>query len=127
MNYRSSLSSTRQKKLLAWFWLPALLLAAGGLQAATKLMVTSPKGGEAYVIGQDQPLTFGGRGKGTGMKVEVSRDNGKTWVEVGTINTRDRDRTKRNRFVWMVSGPPSSVCLIRMTSVILPGKRTPKP
>jgi hypothetical protein len=77
-----------------------------------KLNISSPSGGETYVIGKVQKITLA-RNSYKQVKVELSRDNGATWAEIGTIDNTVKDRSKRNVFNWLVTGPESKDCLIR--------------
>lgn len=102
-------------------WMAVLLLVASAGFAAepqpklTNLTVTSPEGGETYVIGQVQTIQYAGRKKFKSLIVELSRDGGLTYEKVGVIDNSIKDRSKRNKFVWTVNGAASTNCKIRMT------------
>ena len=104
------------------FVLSALLLATSLMAAEprprlTNLSLTSPEGGEAYVVGQVQTFIYGGRKRFKNLTVELSRDGGTSWEALGNINNKVKDRSKLNKFVWVVAGAPSTNCILRMTGL----------
>lgn len=75
--------------------------------------ITFPHGGEMLMVGQSQTLAFAGKNYKS-IDVSLSRDDGKTWEALGTINNKVKNRFLRNKYVWTVSGEFSSHCLVRM-------------
>ena len=84
----------------------------------TNLSLSTPSGGEAYVVGQVQNLTYGGRRRFKSLYVDITRDGGLTWTRLGMINNLVKDTTKRNVFPWTVTGPLSTNCRVRMTGAL---------
>lgn len=107
-------------------FLSAALLAVSVSAATPKMSISAPHGGEAYVAGQPQNLVYNGKTKFKSLLVEVSRDGGETWKVVGTINNKVKDVSKRNVFTWVVEGPSSARCKIRMTGEMGGGKKKKK-
>lgn len=79
------------------------------------ISITAPSGGETYVIDQDQLIVYGGKTRLKSILIELSRDSGKTFEKLGTINNVTKDKSKLNRFLWTVSGDASTQCIIRMS------------
>lgn len=80
---------------------------------------TIPHGGEVYVQGQTQEFVYGGKVAKT-LTVELSRDGGLTYEMIGTVENKDRAR--RNKFVWVVSGATSLNARVKFTSIM--GRKT---
>lgn len=79
------------------------------------LTFTNPEGGEAYIEGQMQTLVYGGRQRFKTIKVSISRNGGLTFSDLGTIDNSTKDRSKRNKFFWTVTGPSSPFCVLKMS------------
>lgn len=100
------------------------LLLGTSVMAGTpkvKMIVGTPNGGEAFIIGQTQPVTLI-KTRYKLIDVEISRDNGQTYVHAGYINNRIKDRYKRNRLEWLVEGPPSTTCAFRFSAMTRKGR-----
>lgn len=106
----------------------ALSLAAGDASepipyfiqgtAIRNLTVVLPTGGEAYFIGQPQTFVYGGQGSNLkNVEVDLSRDGGLTFEVLGTINNKIKNKLLKNRFLWTVTGPASSKCIVRFSGV----------
>jgi hypothetical protein len=76
--------------------------------------VTAPNGGEVWVIGTQQLVSWTGTGTGN-VRIELSRDGGVLWEPLVT-NTRDDGLETVS-----VTGPVSAVCQIRITRLDDPG------
>lgn len=96
---------------------PTVVVVGGTAPVPTKynLSVTSPSGGETFIVGQSYSLVYSGRTRLKNVVVEVSRDAGATWTKIGTLDAKAKDRTKRNRILWTVEGGPSATCIARFT------------
>ncbi|MGB9834956.1 MAG: lectin like domain-containing protein, partial [bacterium] len=85
----------------------------GALAPSSWIKVLSPNGGEVWNIGELQRISWTYYNCKSGVKIEISRDGGQTYSEVITP-FYPVDNCGYN---WVVSGPPSSTCKIRITSV----------
>ena len=80
--------------------------------------VTAPNGGETWLVGSTQRVTWTNPGGYTSFTIEVSRNGGSTWETVetglpGTYTYRD----------WVVTGPVSTNCRYRVTGYYDGGSR----
>lgn len=73
--------------------------------------VQSPNGGENWIIGSDQTITWKSRGLGGNVNIELSRDNGTTFEMLFADTPNDGSET------WTVTGPETNQALLRITSV----------
>ena len=78
-----------------------------GVDAAT-LAVTSPVGGEQWVIGSVQYIGWQAHAIAGNVTAKLSRDGGTSWEVLGATAAGDR------ALVWTVTGPSSTNCLVRV-------------
>ena len=85
--------------------------------SVTKLTVTKPNGGETLMLNQPTTITWSSLGFSPThtVKIELSRNGGVTYPEVLAASAPDT-----GSFVWTPQLPASSVCRIRITSVLDP-------
>ena len=84
------------------------------------ITITSPHGGEFYLVGQTQFVRLADNTRFKSIRIELSRDAGITWSSLGVIdNTVSVDN--RNVLQFPVTGPSAPNCVIRATA-IPPGK-----
>jgi VCBS repeat-containing protein len=81
-----------------------------------QLTVISPNGGEVWVIGSIQTIKWEFKPAGptpitTYVKIDLSRDGGKTWETIIPETIDDGSEP------WTVTGPPTENALIRVTSL----------
>jgi VCBS repeat-containing protein len=83
---------------------------------AASITVVSPNGGEVWLIGSTQTIKWEFKTYiiTTYVKIDLSRDGGKTWETIipNTINDGSEP--------WTVTGPPTEKALIRVTSLQWP-------
>lgn len=96
------------KKLLL-----CLLFVLGSAQAAQKIIISAPLGGETYFEGGTEVVLAKTAAKT--VQVDLSRDGGTTFVHIGQINNQAKDRSLRYKLFWNVIGPASNQCLWRFT------------
>ncbi|MBN1482063.1 T9SS C-terminal target domain-containing protein [candidate division KSB1 bacterium] len=77
-----------------------------------KLTLTSPNGGEIWMTGTLETITWSSRNANGPIKIELSRNTGATWETL--LDNTPNDGT----FDWTVTIPPSDNCLIRITDTI---------
>jgi len=75
-----------------------------------KLTLTSPVGGEFWTIGTRVNITWTSEDVTDSVRVELSRNGGATW-EILDDNVADT-----GLFRWLVVGPPSQDCLIKIST-----------
>jgi hypothetical protein len=73
------------------------------------LRITSPNGGQQWIAGSQQTITWDSAGSYPTVRLELSTNNGSTW---GTITS---GASNTGSYVWTVSGTISSQCLIRVS------------
>jgi len=76
-----------------------------------KLTVTSPNGGENWQIGTPHTIIWTSSGTSGNVKIELSRDGGLTW-QTYFVSTLDDGSES-----WVVTGPASANCVIRISDV----------
>jgi hypothetical protein len=79
------------------------------------ITVTSPNGGESWVIGSSQTITWTSANMTGNVKIEESTDGGATFPIVIAANTTN-DGTE----AWTVAGPATAAVRIRITSLTYP-------
>lgn len=85
------------------------------LQVISGLDLLEPDGGEFYPIGSELTITWdaGGIVRPSGVRIELSRDGGTTWESPAIADATPDDGS----FTWLVTGPSSVNCRIRITNV----------
>jgi hypothetical protein len=88
----------------------------GGNQDVTVLIeresyvnVTAPQAGEDWPIGSTRHIQWTSSGTSGFVMIEISRDGGATWSSIESSTADDGD------YVWTVTGPASSNCVIRVS------------
>jgi hypothetical protein len=73
------------------------------------LIVTSPNGGEAWVVGTSRAITWSNSGIIDNVNIDYSIDGGQTWLSIvaSTPNT--------GTYAWTIPGTPSHACLVRVS------------
>jgi hypothetical protein len=82
--------------------------------AMRTLTITSPNGGESWFAGETKNITWTSANAGSFVKIELSRDQGSTWSLIA------ENTTNTGLYSWLVSGPTSTVCRVRVTSATYP-------
>jgi hypothetical protein len=86
----------------------------GSKTKQTGITVTSPKGGENWVVGSTQTIAWTSAGLSGDVKIELSRDGGTAWVTI--VETAPGTGSK----MWKVMEPVSTQARIRVSSVQTP-------
>jgi hypothetical protein len=73
------------------------------------LTVTSPNGGENWVVGTSHDITWARSGKITAVRIEFSIDNGSVWSDVIAATSNG------DSYPWIIPSTPSFQCLIRIS------------
>ncbi|MEO0216899.1 MAG: hypothetical protein ABIL14_07785, partial [candidate division WOR-3 bacterium] len=79
------------------------------VSSALALTVTSPNGGESWVIGSLNNITWTSSGSISNVKIEYSTNGGSSWLTIiaSTPNT--------GSYSWKIPGTPSTNCLVRIS------------
>lgn len=72
------------------------------------ISVISPNGGEQWQINTSQTIKWSSFGAGANVKIELNRDGGINWETLFASTPNDGSA------FWLVTGPPSNLCLIRI-------------
>jgi hypothetical protein len=86
----------------------------GGSGSGT-ITVTSPNGGEEWMVGQVYNVTWTSTDVGTKVKAEYSLDGGSTW------NVLDDSTTNDGVKPWRMPDNISSSCLVKISNISNPG------
>lgn len=79
--------------------------------AVSSLTLTSPNGGQIWLLGSTHAITWTSSGTIANVKIEFSSNNGSSWSTVASSTTNT------GNFNWLVpSATPSTFCLIRISS-----------
>ncbi|HLX60388.1 MAG TPA: hypothetical protein VKX17_03805 [Planctomycetota bacterium] len=87
--------------------------------ATAPLEITTPRGGEVYLVGQTQQVRVTGRFKQ--VIIDLSRDGGATFADVGTIDNTVKDKSLQNLLTFTVAGPAATNCIMRARGVMAKG------
>lgn len=73
------------------------------------ITVNSPNGGETWYVGDTSKITWTSGGADKYLKIEISRNSGSSWSTIinSTLNN--------GLYNWVVTGPASGVCMIRIS------------
>ncbi|MFZ5432792.1 MAG: T9SS type A sorting domain-containing protein [Calditrichota bacterium] len=83
--------------------------------APPALTVVSPNGGEQWIVGSSQTITWGTGGLGGNVSIELNRSYPSGgWATISSSTSND------GSFAWTVSGPTTTSARIRITSVESP-------
>ncbi|HLX60303.1 MAG TPA: hypothetical protein VKX17_03375 [Planctomycetota bacterium] len=88
--------------------------------ATTLLQITSPKGGELYLVGESQQVVVTSKFKS--VTIQLSRDGGATFTDLGIIDNTVKDKTLLNILKYTVPGPTAANCIIRASGVTTKGQ-----
>lgn len=80
-----------------------------GFELGDAIVVLSPRGGEAWPVGETRDVTWSSSGV-TEVRVELSRDAGATWDTLAASVSAEAAT-----YAYPVTGPASSECLIRLS------------
>lgn len=94
----------------------SLLLAVSVCGASAPVVITSPRGGEIFVIGQTQYVRLADATKFKSVRIELSRDGGATYSVLGVIDNTV-PKPNRNVLQFQVTGPVANNCVIRATGI----------
>ncbi len=72
------------------------------------LMLTSPNGGENWLVGSVHPITWASEGNIEKVTLKYSTDNGATWKVIEENTKNDGEHS------WTVPDDPSITCLVRV-------------
>ncbi|MBN1560472.1 FG-GAP repeat protein [candidate division KSB1 bacterium] len=78
---------------------------------APVITVTKPNGGETWMTGQIETITWESKNSGDAVSIELSRNAGSSWSVLTESTANDGE------FDWQVTIPPSDDCLIRISDV----------
>ncbi len=70
--------------------------------------LTAPDGGEQWLAGDNEQITWTSPGGAGDVVIEISRDGGATWTVLSTV-------TDTGSWNWPVTGPTAADCLIRLS------------
>ncbi|MDM8539016.1 DUF1566 domain-containing protein [Desulfobacterales bacterium HSG17] len=92
----------------------------GQNQLADNLIISNPAQASAWSIGSKIPITWKTRNIAGNVKISLSRKGGKT----GTFETIVDAVSNSGNFEWIVTGPPSVNCVLKIEPVSQPDRGT---
>ena len=106
--------------LIILVFVASILLTAWAVEAArSPILLHAPNGGEIYVQGHLQVVKVEVVNRIKSISIELSRDGGLTYVEIGRINNQSRKRM--HIWEYLVEGDNTIHARIRVTGIV--GKR----
>jgi len=81
---------------------------------AQSITITSPDGGESWVVGSSHAITWSSAGISGNVNIQISRNGGSTWTTI--ISKTPNDGTQ----IWKITGPATTQAKIRVVSVSSP-------
>ncbi len=74
------------------------------------IMVTSPNGGETWVIGTIETITWTSNDVAGPVRIDLSRDGSSTWINIIPYTTNDGEQN------WKITSPATTQARIRIVS-----------
>ncbi|MCI0514001.1 T9SS type A sorting domain-containing protein, partial [candidate division KSB1 bacterium] len=74
-----------------------------------RIMVNTPNGGERWLVGSTQNITWNSNSTSGNVKIDYSINNGTSWSVITASTTDD------GSYAWTVPNTPSTTCLVRIT------------
>jgi hypothetical protein len=75
------------------------------------ITVISPNGGETWITGSNQAITWTSENTSGALKIDLSRDSGANWETLAATTPDD------GSFGWIVSEPAANTCLVRVADI----------
>jgi len=91
----------------------------GGDRDFRKITIVSPLGGEKFIAGSKQEISWQASSSIRYVKIEYSLDNGKKWIEI--VKNMKMDTTAESH-EWEVPCTPTSKAKIRVSDVYGPDR-----
>jgi len=85
------------------------ILTVAESATAQSLTITAPNGGETWLIGGTQNITWTSSNAGSNVQIEYSTDSGASWTVVVASTAND------GSYPWTIPNTPSGTCLVRVT------------
>ncbi len=83
--------------------------AVDALLEYSSITVTSPNGGESWMVGSSQNITWTSIGSIEKVKIRYSTNNGSSWSTVASSTAND------GKYSWTIPNVSSSQCLVRVS------------
>ncbi|HEY4712473.1 MAG TPA: hypothetical protein VIH69_07385, partial [Dehalococcoidia bacterium] len=80
----------------------------------TPITVTYPDGGDSWVIGSIQTITWTSTGVTGPVRIQLSRNGGSSWMTIIPATPNDGSQA------WLVTGPATNQARIRVVSILNP-------
>jgi len=85
--------------------------AVFSISAVPTINLTSPNGGEVWLMGSNQVITWNSSNTSGNVRIEYSINNGSNWTEIVTSTQDD------GSYPWVIPNTPSESCLVRISDV----------
>ncbi|MBU4306680.1 MAG: hypothetical protein KKB32_02455, partial [Acidobacteria bacterium] len=82
---------------------------AMSVYVAPTITVTSPNGGESWMVSDSHDITWTSTGTIANVKIEYSINNGSSWSNIVTFTAND------GSYSWTIPDTPSTTCLVRIS------------
>jgi hypothetical protein len=81
---------------------------------AQTITITTPNGGEQWVVGNKHPIHWDWTDQFNTVKVEYSTDGGVNWILIASSTQNDGD------FLWTIPNTVSTSCFVKISAVMNP-------
>src|SRR3990170_3826674 len=92
-------------------WTPVFVKGCLGLGSAPTptITVTSPNGGENWIVGSSHNITWTSQNYNANVKIEYSTNGGSTWITIAASTPNDGSES------WLIPNTPSTTSLVRVS------------
>jgi len=82
-------------------------MSNSNFSVTSSINVIFPNGGEVFVVGEEQIISYGATPGISELKIEYSTNNGSTWTSIVTA-------ANDSSIIWNIPNKPSTQCLVRI-------------
>src|ERR1043165_5846704 len=93
----------RARRILFALYCMACSIGSAHAATAAPIVVAAPEGGEIFFAGQTQTVRLDPKTRAKSVLIELTRDDGATFIPIGSIDNTVKDKTKRNVLTFIVA------------------------
>lgn len=83
-------------------------MSNNNFSVTSSINVIYPNGGEVFVVGEEQIISYGATSGISELKIQYSTNNGSNWTSIVTA-------ANDSSIIWNIPNKPSTQCLVRIT------------
>ncbi|MFQ6094388.1 MAG: LamG-like jellyroll fold domain-containing protein, partial [bacterium] len=91
---------------------PSWVVSDAPVASEPFITVTSPNGGENWLVGSNHDIIWASETSITNVKIEYSTDSGSSWYIIVATTPND------GSYTWTIPNTPSSNCLVRISDAV---------